>query len=228
MISSIIHLLIPKRCNSCTDVLGRNENEICTNCRNELPVIDPSVFTTNYIQKVFDKGTDIENFSSLFYFEKNTEVQELLHNLKYRKHQYLGKTIGDWHSSILLKNNNLKKIDLVIPIPIHKKRLYERGYNQVSLYAKTISKTLDANFEENLLLKTKHKKSQVFLSRKERFDNILDSIYLTNPNLIKGKHILLVDDLVTTGATMSACVSCLKEVECKISVTSIALVSNEG
>jgi len=227
MILDIIHLFFPKRCVGCSEVLTQNENEICTICRNEMPVINPSIFTTKYSNTIFGEEIAVESFSSLFYFEKHSEVQELLHNLKYHHHKYLGKTIGDWHASILLKNKTLQTVDLVIPMPIHKNRLKKRGYNQVSLYAQTIAKHLNVICNEEVFLKIKHKKSQVFLTRVERFNNILDSICVSDYSEIKGKHILLVDDLITTGATMSASVSCLRKVECKISIASIALVRNQ-
>jgi len=204
MFVNILLLFFPKRCNACSGILVHNENEICTNCRNELPIIDTNVFTQKYICKVFGKKINIENFSSLLFFEKHTEAQELLHNLKYRDYRHLGKTIGNWHASALSQNEDLCTVDIIIPMPIHKNRLKQRGYNQVSLYAKTIAKQLNAICREDLLLKIKDKKSQVFLNREERFDNILDSINVSDFSEIKGKHILIVDDLITTGATMSA------------------------
>lgn len=228
MITSVLLLFFPKRCSACSDILLYNENEICTNCRNDIPLIDPKIFTQKYIYEIFSETIDIEGFSSLFYFEKHTEVQELLHNLKYRNYQHLGKIIGDWHASILSQNEALNTVDIIIPMPIHKNRLKQRGYNQVSLYAKAIANKLDAECREDILLKIKDKRSQVFLSRDERFNNILNSINVSNPSEISGKHILLVDDLITTGATMSACVSCLKEISCKISIASMALVQHEG
>lgn len=227
MFSNLIALIFPKHCAACLGHLLGSEQDICTVCRNEMPVIDPSVFTSKKVQEILGSSINIESFSSLFYFEKHTEVQELLHHLKYKNHYHLGKTIGQWHASVLLKNNKLLPVDMVIPMPVHKKRLRERGYNQVLLYAQTLANLLNVSCEEKILIKTVYKKSQVFLSRKERFNNILESLVVTNYHAIHGKHILLVDDLITTGATMSACVSCLKKIECKISIASMALVSTE-
>lgn len=226
MVADIFALIFPKHCAACLGHLLSNEQHICTVCRNELPVINPAVFTSKKVQEILGSPVKIDSFSSLFYFEKHTEVQELLHQLKYKNHYHLGKLIGEWHASILLQNNILQQVDMVIPTPIHKKRLRERGYNQVLLYAETLANALNVVCEEDILIKTTYKKSQVFLSRKARFNNILESLAVTNGNIIHGKHILLVDDLITTGATMSACVSCLKQVECEISIASMALVPN--
>jgi len=226
MFKDLILLLFPKHCNACYSYLLRYEKEICTNCRNELPVINTTKLPFD-LSIIFNGDIHKNNFSSLFYFEKNSEVQELLHNLKYRKHAYLGKTIGHWHASVLLRNNNFITVDIVIPMPIHKKRLRSRGYNQVALYAKTIATSLTAEYRDDILIKKSHKKSQVFLTRKERFENILNSLSLHNSEAIKGKHVLIVDDIITTGATMKACLSTLKNKTAEISVASIALVKTQ-
>lgn len=226
MFNDLILLLFPKHCNACYSCLLRYEKEICTNCRNELPVINTTTLPFD-LSVIFDDDIHKNNFSSLFYFEKNSEVQELLHNLKYRKHAYLGKTIGHWHASVLLRNNNFTTVDIVIPMPIHKKRLRNRGYNQVALYAKTIATNLTAEYRDDILVKRNHKKSQVYLNRKERFENILNSLILNNSAAIKGKHVLILDDIITTGATMRACVSILKDKTTTISVASIALVKTQ-
>jgi len=178
MFKDLILLLFPKHCNACYSYLLRYEKEICTNCRNELPVI-------NTTKLPFDL------------------------------------------SIIFLRNNNFITVDIVIPIPIHKKRLRSRGYNQVALYAKTIATSLTAEYRDDILIKKSHKKSQVFLTRKERFENILNSLSLHNSEAIKGKHVLIVDDIITTGATMKACLSTLKNKTAEISVASIALVKTQ-
>ncbi len=226
MLKDLLLLLFPKSCNACYELLVLNENEICTNCRNELPIVSNESLTN--LKGLFKEDIVITNFSSLFYFEKHSEVQELLHNLKYRNHLHIGELIGNWHAAILLKTESFQTIDLVIPIPIHKKRLRQRGYNQVALYAQTIAKKLNADYRDDILTKTAHKKSQVSLNKKERFNNILNSLTLNKPNDLEEKHILILDDIITTGATMSACVSYLKNKADKISIASIALVPNES
>lgn len=228
MLKDLLLLLFPKSCNACYELLIPNENEICTNCRNELPVISNESLTNLKLNVLFKEDNVIINFSSLFYFEKDSEVQELLHNLKYRNHLHLGELIGNWHAAVLLKTKDFHTIDLVIPMPIHKKRLRKRGYNQVALYAQTIAQKLNADYRDDILTKTIHKKSQVSLNRKERFNNILNSLTLNKPDDLKEKHILILDDIITTGATMRACVSCLKNKTTKISIASIALVPNES
>lgn len=229
MLKDLINIVFPPHCNACKASLLLQEKHICTQCRNELPLM-----TGNQLKNVLNELNlsstfVISNFTSLFYFEKNTPVQEILHNLKYRNHRHLGKTIAQWHAPIIIQNKKFNKIDLVIPMPLHRKRLRERGYNQVALYAKTLAEKLGATYNEDILLKRKHLKSQVFLSRNERFQNILESLEVQNENLLKGKHILIADDLITTGATIRACISCLEPTSvASISIASMALAVLEN
>ncbi len=224
----ILDFLFPKRCSACVNLLTTNESLICTACRNELPVLDATLFTPQLLQQFFGKESVVAHFSSLLNFEKQTEVQELLHNLKYKGHQKLGEVLGHWHARLLKNNSSFEAIDLVIPMPIHKSRLRKRGYNQVAFYAKTLAINLNASYHDDILLKSRYQKSQVFLNRKERFTNIVNSIYISNKSVLNNKHILLVDDIITTGATMRACVSYLKHTNCKISIASIALALGDS
>lgn len=229
MLKDVINIVFPQHCNACKASLLLQEKHICTLCRNELPLATDNQLESILNELNLSSTYIIANFTSLFYFEKNTPVQEILHNLKYRNHRHLGKTIAEWHAPIITQNENFNKIDIVIPMPLHRKRLRERGYNQVALYAKTIAAKLDATYNESILLKTKHLKSQVFLSKKERFQNILESLEVQNDNLLKGKHILIVDDLITTGATIQACVSCLQSTSvASISIASMAIAVLEN
>ncbi len=162
--------------------------------------------------------------TALFNFEKHTEVQELIHNLKYRNQKKIGKVIGHWHGAKLALDTNFCHVDVVLPVPIHKKKLKQRGYNQVSSYGTILAKKLNADFNESILKKVIHTKTQAKQTRQERFENMFNSMELADATSLKNKHILLVDDVITTGATMKACIECLKEIEgIKISVAAIAV-----
>ncbi len=228
MIINFLDFVLPKTCAACTKILFKNENQICTLCRNDLPLMNSALITSKLITKLFEENAEIEKFTSLLNFEKETEVQELLHNLKYRGHQKLGILLGDWHASLLKKDSYFEDIDVVIPVPIHKNRFRKRGYNQVALYATTLATHFRADYNDRILVKSRYKKSQVFLNRKERFNNIVNSIKVNNLDELENKHVLLVDDIVTTGATIKACSRFLKQTNCKISVASIALAYGEG
>ncbi len=162
--------------------------------------------------------------SALFNFEKNTEIQELIHNLKYRNQKKLGKIIGQWHGAKLATDMNFTQVDVVLPVPIHIKKLKNRGYNQISNYGAILAKKLNADFNETTLKKTVNTKTQAKHSRQQRFDNMLNSMQIRNPQILENKHVLLVDDVITTGATMKACIECLNQVKgITISIAAMAV-----
>ncbi len=199
------------------------EEGICTICRHSLPVINFSSLVENQMHDIF-KEYEINLASALFNFEKHTEVQELIHNLKYRNQKKIGKIVGNWHGAKLVSDVNFTDIDVVLPVPIHAKRLKQRGYNQVSSYGVILAKKLNTVFNESILKKVAHTKTQSKQTREQRFDNMLNSIVLNETNNLINKHVLLVDDVITTGATMKACIECLKKVEgIKISIAAIAV-----
>ncbi len=199
------------------------EEGICTVCRHSLPIINFSSSVENQMHDIF-KDYEIKLASALFNFEKHTEVQELIHNLKYRNQKKIGKTIGNWHGAMLASDANFTHIDVVLPVPIHVKKLKQRGYNQVSNYGTILAKKLNADFNETVLKKVTYTKTQSKQTRQERLANILNTIGLQETVNLKNKHILLVDDVITTGATMKACIECLKKIEgIKISIAAMAV-----
>jgi len=151
-------------------------------------------------------------------------VQELLHNLKYRGHEQIGKFLGDWLGGELKTIEAYSNIDVVVPVPLHKTKRRERGYNQVKKFGQSIAKALDADYYEDALVKIKHTKTQVFKDRITRFDDANIRFELGRIENLNGKHILLVDDIITTGATVEACVLLLQTIpDVKISVATMAI-----
>ena len=220
--NDILYLFLPKRCGACNTILEPYENTICTNCRHALPVASKNTLYNKLTKNIFE-NSNINNVSTLFYYETNTELQELIHNLKYRNQTELGKIIGEWHASKLLESEDFKSIDFVVPVPIHSKKLRKRGYDQLETYGKTLATKLNAIYTTKILKKTKNTKTQSKYSRKERFENILNSIALSKTN-VENKHLLLIDDVITTGATLKACVKCLQQIKgIQISIAAIAV-----
>ena len=169
-------------------------------------------------------GYTLEAATALFYFHKSGRVQQLLHRLKYKGKEEIGRIFGDWLGAELLESPYFESINVVIPVPIHSKKLKQRGYNQVALFAQQIAKALKASYVDDVLLKSINTKTQVFQSREARFQSVADSFYAQNLNTIETKHILLVDDIITTGATMEACALVLNpENKIRLSVATIAI-----
>ena len=227
ILNDIINLFFPKVCYACSYQLSDNEKDICTNCRHQLPTTSYHLEKPNEIEKVFYGRVKLQMVTAFLRFEKKGIVQQLLHNLKYRGQEKIGKTLGTWYAEELNKSPLFKDIDIIIPVPLHKKRLRKRGYNQVDLFAKEIAKSLNAEFIDDVLIKVSSSKTQVFKSRLSRWSDSNSVFSLNNSDKIKGKHILLVDDIITTGATIEACSNILFGKEnknnVKISVCTMAI-----
>ncbi|WP_346883201.1 phosphoribosyltransferase family protein [uncultured Algibacter sp.] len=209
MFKSIVNLFFPKVCYACHHLLNDNEDAICTTCRHSLPVTNFHFNTNNTIKHVLYGRAKIENGTALFRFEKKSIVQQLIHNLKYRGHEHIGFVLGNWLGSELQTIPHYKNIDIVIPVPLHKKKLKTRGYNQVTKFGEQIARALDAKYIDDVLIKITNTTSQVNKKRLGRwYDN--KTLFTTqNTASVNNKHILLVDDIITTGATIEACISAL-------------------
>jgi ComF family protein len=166
----------------------------------------------------------LENATSLLHFSKKGIVQQLMHNLKYRSHQDVGLFLGKWLGEELKTIKGYQDIDVVIPVPLHKSRLRQRGYNQVAKFGQEIANALEIEFNTKVLLKTKAIKSQVFKSQFLRTSMDSATFSISENQTLKGKHILLVDDIVTTGTTIESCANALLNIEgVKISVATMAI-----
>ena len=224
MLSALINLFFPKICHACDVILIDNETDICVRCRHELPLTNYHFERPETVKKIFYGRVHLEAATALFYFHKSGRVQHLLHHLKYKGKEEIGRVFGNWLGAEILESPYFESIDIVIPVPIHSKKLKQRGYNQVTLFAQQIAKILNASYVDDVLLKSINTKTQVFQSREARFQSVADSFYTQNLNTIEAQHILLVDDIITTGATVEACALVLNpENKIRLSVATIAI-----
>jgi len=224
MFNTILNLFFPKVCYACSHLLTDNELHFCTNCRHNLPVTNYHFENNNSVEKVFYGRVNLEQATTLLRFQKKGIVQHLLHNLKYRGHETISTVLGEWLGNELKTVKTYNNIDVVIPVPLHKNRLRKRGYNQVTKFGIEIAKALNAEYIDNVLIKITATKTQVFKKRMARWNNSNEVFTITNTNLIEGKHILLVDDIITTGATIEACANMLNKARnIKISVATMAI-----
>ena len=221
----VINLFFPHVCEACKRFLGDNERVFCTICRHDLPVTNFHFNGDEQMKKMLYGRVKLENATALFHFSKKSIVQQLLHNLKYRGHQEIGKELGKWLGSELSTIEAYKTIDAVVPVPLHRKRLVKRGYNQVTKFGQEIAAALNKPYIDNVLARENPSKTQVFKDRLKRWSTA-DSLFALNNECFpkEHNHILLVDDIITTGATIEACANVLKVVEdLKISVATIAI-----
>ena len=157
------------------------------------------------------------------FYRKKGNTQKLIHDLKYKGNEEIGVLFGNWLGEILKENKEFSAIDYIIPVPLHPKKLRERGYNQVTKFGQTVGKHLNITYLENSLIRISSTKTQTFKARFERFNNIDTKFLLTDPSFFDHKNILLIDDVITTGATLEACAKeFLKSKNCTISILTIA------
>ena len=224
MLQNLVNLFFPKVCLACTNALADNEVSICTNCRHDLPVTNFHFDKSDEVKKVLYGRVKIENGTSLLRFQKKGIVQHLIHNLKYKGHQEIGEFLGGWLGEELKTVDEYKGVDIVIPVPLHKRKLRKRGFNQVEKFAEEIAFSLNAKYSNSVLIKIYDTKSQVNKNRLARWTDSKEIFSVQNLEQINNKHILLVDDLITTGATIEACSNqLLKAKNVKISVATMAI-----
>lgn len=221
---NLLNLFFPLVCEACINVLADNELVLCTSCRHHLPVTNFHFDNTEAVKKVLYGRVKLENASALLHFTKKGIVQQILHNLKYRGHEDIGEFFGKWFGAELATLEAYKTIDVVIPVPLYKTKLRKRGYNQVTKFGKEIAKALHADFIDTVLIKTKSTKTQVFKGRLTRWNDDGALFDISEDQSLTGKHILLVDDIITTGATVEACATVLLKIDnIKLSLATMAI-----
>ena len=221
MINDFFNLIFPKLCCACNNTLLKNEEIVCLNCVINLPKTNFHQDKENPVNKVFWGRVDVEMATSFYAFSKKSKVQNLLHNLKYRGVKEVGSVIGELFGFELNESDYYKDIDFIIPVPLHKNKLKKRGYNQSEWIAKGLSKSMKIPVNTISLYRKSDSETQTKKTRYNRWENVGDIFGLLDDSL-NGKKILLVDDVVTTGATIEACAQILKKKNCKVLVATIA------
>lgn len=222
----IFYLFFPEVCLVCNKPLTINEKKICVQCSFDLPVTNFTEEANNLVEQSFYGRVDIQFASCLFYYGRKSMVQQLVHKLKYKNEEQLGTFFGQWLGSELAESKRLPKIDIVVPVPIHKKKLKTRGYNQVAKFSQEIAKSIKADYNEENLICISDVATQTHKNRADRWKNVKEKFSLIDTHLFENKSVLLVDDVITTGATIEACALQLQKAKnIKISVVTIAFTS---
>lgn len=227
MLKHIINLFFPAVCAGCNSLLSSNEKVICTLCRHNIPLTNQHTNPNNEAYKKFYGRIAIEYASALLYFHKKGIAQEIIHKLKYKGHEEIGTVLGHWYAQDLKEIGLLKTIDVIIPVPLHKKKYKERGYNQVTTFGKALSDELNVLYDESILIRKVYSKTQSkknLLGRSEGIETIFDVSFTKKDH---GKHFLLIDDVITTGATLEACCRALLKIpDSKISIVCMAMAQS--
>ena len=227
LIKSLINLLFPRTCAACGNLLLEGEDTVCTTCRFLLPKTGYENNPNNPLAQMFYGQMPFNAVMAEFFFSKTGKVQHLIHGLKYHHCRENGIFLGQEIGKSLLKAADYQRIDLIIPIPLHPKKEKIRGYNQSHVIAEGISEIMNIPIAEKCLVRSVFTATQTKKSRDERYENVKDIFELKNHEILKGKHVLLVDDVLTTGATLMSAGKALFQVErIKISVATVACAGN--
>lgn len=216
----LISLLFPNLCAACNTHLARGEVEICSQCILNIPYTDYHIYADNRVARQFWGRIPFNAVMAMMYFKKGERVQNIIHNLKYRNRSAVGIQLGVMIAERLQKAPLYQDIDLIIAVPLHRKRERTRGYNQSQCIALGIAATLNLPMNSRCMVRKQATATQTKKNRYSRYENMKSVFRVINPMLLKDKHILLVDDVITTGATIEACALALEN--CGIRKLSIA------
>jgi ComF family protein len=213
LLKGLLHLLYPNLCEGCRKPLVAGETVLCISCDAELPETNYHHIPGNETALRFAGRIPFAHATSLAYFTKDGLLQHLLHGLKYKGKKEIGTYLGRRFALGLQQADWLKSVDVVIPVPLHPAKRKKRGYNQSMLIAESMAAALQITAHDNLLLRVRDTDSQTNKGRTERVNNMENAFKLKGGANLGGKHILLFDDVLTTGATLEACALALMEEE---------------
>lgn len=223
VIHDIGNIIYPKLCAACHEALSKQEKVICLKCQIGLPKTDHVLYDDNPVAKKFWGKVPIERALAMYHFHKTSRLQEVMHALKYKGRKDVGLRLGNLMGYHLLQYQIFNEIDYITAVPLHKDKLIKRGYNQSGVIAEGLSEVLQKTYDAEILQRSIFTETQTKKSRLERWENVKDIFEVQKPDLVTNKHILLLDDVITTGSTLEACA--LKLIACqgtKVSIVAVA------
>jgi len=222
----LLHLFYPHLCAGCQSDLLSVHDPVCPLCIASLPETGFENITGNPIEKIFYGRMLIKAATAGFYFTKGSALQQIIHAMKYEKNQSVGLMMGKILGKQLKSGSIFTNEYILVPVPMHTEKEKQRGYNQAALIAEGIAKTTGWTWCNNAVTKATQTDTQTRKGRNDRWENIRDGFQLKKPSALKDKHVLLIDDVLTTGATLEACGHCiLKSEPASLSVATLAWAS---
>ena len=223
VLKNFLNLFFPVLCAGCYKVIYDEEKSLCSTCRLKLPYLETMEEQTDLMQK-FAGREQISYVYTYLYFEKKSLVQRLIHQLKYKGKKELGLELGKWFGTELKNNQTaVNSADMLIPVPIHPLRRQQRGYNQSEWIASGLALTLEIEKRDDIMRRTKFVGSQTNKNRMGRWQNVASVFEVIDLETVREKHVILIDDIITTGATLEACAIALREAGAKtVGVLTIA------
>ena len=212
LVEDALHLFYPHTCNGCGSDLLFKDQLLCAFCIKKLPRTYYAKYPGNIVEKIFQGRLNIRAAHSEFYFSKGKLIQHLIHQLKYKGNREIGIYLGNMIGETLLQSNRFPNIDAVVPLPMFADKEFKRGYNQATIISNGIAETIQASVLNGIVTRSRLTETQTNKHRAERWRNVEGSFHITSNAAIKGKNILLVDDVITTGASIEACGSIILQV----------------
>lgn len=226
-LSALLDLLFPRICAGCgKSISGISAAPVCLLCLHQLPHTGFASLADNPIEKIFSGRIDIRSAHSEFYYSQESVIRTLIHELKYKGKKDIGIFLGSIIGRSLKNSMRFSSIDLLVPLPLYPDREYKRGYNQSELICAGISQILSVPVESESLARVRNTTSQTKKHRTERWMNMENSFKVLKPEKLFQKHVLLVDDVITTGASVEACAQALQDADItSLSIATIAFAS---
>ena len=222
-LDDFISLIFPRICAGCGNSLWKHEEVLCKFCEFHLPKTNFHLEKENPVTRLFWGRAQIEAGTAFLFFNKRNRVQRMVHQLKYKGRKDIGIYLGAQYGLTLRNFTPFNTVDFIIPVPLHKKKYMQRGYNQSEQFAIGLAGSMIVPADRFLLSRTKATETQTRKSRFKRYENVHEIFAVSNPEKFAGQHLLLVDDVITTGATLEACIQALSEIpRVKISIACIA------
>ena len=223
-INDFLALFYPRLCHSCRKALIYGEDCICSYCLYDLPLTQLHKERENPVSRIFWGRVDVETATSLFYFQKGGKVQNLIHQFKYRGKTEIGIYLGNMLGNQLGNHPIWDPVDMIVPVPLHAQKKHKRGFNQSEIFGRGINQAFQRQLVVNNLVRVANTSTQTRKARFKRWENVETVFMVRKPEQLRGRNILLVDDVVTTGSTLEACAQKLKEIKgVKVWVATIAM-----
>lgn len=223
-LQNIFTVFYPRLCLTCETHLMQNEKVICASCRHLLPETNFIDTPNNLIENTLQGRVPFVAATALLYYRKKGIVQSLIHSLKYKNKQEVGEFFGKWMSEQFMQSKRFEGVNVIVMVPLHPSKYKKRGYNQLTVFANTLSNCLKTPVYNGVLVKVNQSTSQTKKNRLSRFEKINEYFKITDSTILKGKHVLLVDDVFTTGATIEACANAILQTpNVKISIATMVV-----
>lgn len=207
----LLQIIFPAYCLHCGSDAIDAQNPVCFSCMGKIPKTNFEKVKDNLVEKIFYGRLPIGAATSMYFFTKDSVLQNLMHLLKYKNKPEIGTYLGEQLGESLLQTNKFENIDVITPVPLSKKRQMKRGYNQAMEICKGVSNILDKPITETITFRIRDNETQTKKNRQERWENMQNVFAVNDAASLDGKNILLIDDVITTGATLETCAATLQK-----------------